>query len=65
LIISAYEKHDHPSLNDEVWRLKGIRKNGPLDKLLASDGIHTVKDFLQLLITNEDSLRNVRKYTAV
>ncbi|KEH24476.1 putative CALMODULIN-BINDING PROTEIN60 [Medicago truncatula] len=52
-----YEKHDRPSLNDEVWRLKGIRKNGPLDKLLASDGIHTVKDFLRLYITNEASLR--------
>lgn len=54
----AYEKRDRPSLNDKVWRLRGIRRDGTLDKQLASDGIHTIKDFLQLLITNEDSLRS-------
>ena len=65
LIISAYKKHDRPSLDDKVWRLRGIHKDGKLDKQLASHGIQTVKDFLRLYITNEASLREVREYTVV
>ncbi|CAJ2631748.1 unnamed protein product [Trifolium pratense] len=53
----AYKKHDHPSMNDEVWRLRGMRKDGKLHTELASHGIKCVKDFLQLYKTNEASLR--------
>ncbi|WJX80027.1 hypothetical protein P8452_63078 [Trifolium repens] len=53
----AYKKHDRPSMNDEVWRLRGIGKNGKLHEELRLHGIKSVKDFLQLYKTNEASLR--------
>ncbi|XP_061371935.1 calmodulin-binding protein 60 B-like [Gastrolobium bilobum] len=52
----AYKKHDRPSLNDEVWRLKRIAKGGKLHKQLSLIGIKTVKDLLRLYITNQASL---------
>ncbi|KAK7337700.1 hypothetical protein VNO77_18285 [Canavalia gladiata] len=51
-----YKKHIPPSLNDEIWRLKKIAKDGQICKRLSLHGIHTVKDLLQLYITNESSL---------
>jgi hypothetical protein len=48
-------------MNDEVWRLKGIGKNGKFHTELGSHGIKSVKDFLQLYKTNEASLREVKK----
>jgi hypothetical protein len=56
----ANEKHGRPSMNDEVWRLKGIPKNGKFHTELGSNGIKSVKDFLQLYRTNEASLREVK-----
>ncbi|GAU11435.1 hypothetical protein TSUD_344260 [Trifolium subterraneum] len=56
----AYQKHDRPSMNDELWRLRGIRKDGKLQEKLAAHGIISVKDFLQLYKTNEASLREVK-----
>ncbi|MCH85182.1 calmodulin-binding protein, partial [Trifolium medium] len=53
--VKAYKKHDRPSMNDEVSRLRGI--GGKLCDKLASRGIVSVKDFLQLYKTNEASLR--------
>ncbi|CAI8615364.1 unnamed protein product [Vicia faba] len=53
----AYKKHYPPYLKDDVWRLKKISENGPFRDRLRSNGIHTVKDLLRLLITNESSLR--------
>ncbi|CAI8615358.1 unnamed protein product [Vicia faba] len=52
----AFKKHYPPFLNDYVWRLKLISKNGPLHKRLRDYEIHTVKDLLRLLIVNEASL---------
>jgi hypothetical protein len=46
-------------VNDEVWRLRGIGKNGKLHTELSSHGIKSVKDFLELYKTNEASLREV------
>ncbi|KAL5060901.1 hypothetical protein RYX36_032505 [Vicia faba] len=53
----AYKKHYPPYLKDDVWRLKKISENGPFRDRLRSNGIHTVKDLLRLLITNGSSLR--------
>jgi hypothetical protein len=47
-------------MNDEVWRLRGIGKNGKLHEELRLHGIKSVKDFLQLYKTNEASLREVK-----
>lgn len=53
------EKHFPPFLNDYVWRLEKIAKDGRFHKRLSSNGIHTVKDLLQLLIINESSLHGI------
>ncbi|CAL0308545.1 unnamed protein product [Lupinus luteus] len=52
----AYKKHYPPALNDEVWRLAKIGKNGKIHTRLALHGIHTVKDLLQLYTINQSSL---------
>ncbi|PNX85750.1 hypothetical protein L195_g041824, partial [Trifolium pratense] len=35
----AYKKYNCPSMNDDLWRLRGIRKDGKLHTELASHGI--------------------------
>ncbi|RDY07888.1 Calmodulin-binding protein 60 D, partial [Mucuna pruriens] len=55
-IQEAYKKNYPPSLNDEVWRLEKIAKEGIYHKNLSAHGIHNVKDLLRLYITNEPSL---------
>ncbi|KOM35477.1 hypothetical protein LR48_Vigan02g162700 [Vigna angularis] len=52
----SYKKHYPPSLNDDVWRLKQIAKDGKFHKRLSLQGIHTVKDLLRLYTTNPSSL---------
>ncbi|KAF1892154.1 hypothetical protein Lal_00036510 [Lupinus albus] len=52
----SYKKHYPPSLHDDVWRLEKISKGGKIHRRLALDGIHTVKDFLQLYTVNESLL---------
>ncbi|CAJ1869019.1 unnamed protein product [Sphenostylis stenocarpa] len=52
----TYKKHYPPSLDDELWRLKNIAKEGRIHKLLSLHGIHNVKDLLRQCITNEPSL---------
>ncbi|XP_076928022.1 calmodulin-binding protein 60 B-like, partial [Bidens hawaiensis] len=55
----SYKKHHPPSLDDDVWRLEKIAKGGVFRKRLASKRIPTVKDFLQMYVTNESSLRKL------
>jgi len=59
--ISVNQKDHPPLLEDEVWRLKKIGKNGPLHKKLAQAKIKTVQDFLSSLSMDPDKLRKVRK----
>ncbi|XP_038971928.1 calmodulin-binding protein 60 D-like isoform X2 [Phoenix dactylifera] len=54
-----YKKHYPPSLSDEVWRLEKIGKDGAFHKRLSSENIHTVKDFLTLLVMDATRLRNI------
>ncbi|KAJ7946906.1 Calmodulin-binding protein [Quillaja saponaria] len=54
-----YKKHYPPALNDEVWRLEKIGKDGSFHKRLAKAGIYTVEDFLQLVVRDSQRLRNV------
>ena len=62
LVISVYKKHYPPSLNDDIWRLEKIAKDGKFHKRLSSNGIYTVKDLLQLYMTNPNSLYKVIFY---
>ncbi|KAL1312944.1 hypothetical protein HN51_039521 [Arachis hypogaea] len=52
----SYKKHYPPYLNDDIWRLEKIAKDGKIHKRLSSQGIHTVKDLLQLYTTDPSSL---------
>ncbi|RZC22109.1 Calmodulin-binding protein 60 D isoform E [Glycine soja] len=54
----SYKKHYPPylKLNDDIWRLKKIAKEGKIHKQLSLHGIHNVKDLLRFYITNEPSL---------
>ncbi|WOK95116.1 hypothetical protein Cni_G03823 [Canna indica] len=54
-----YKKHYPPSLDDEVWRLEKIGKDGAFHKRLSNENIKTVKDFLLLLCRDSARLRNI------
>ncbi|KAI3675988.1 hypothetical protein L1987_85584 [Smallanthus sonchifolius] len=55
----SYKKHHPPALDDDIWRLEKIAKEGAFHRRLGSNGICTVKHFLQMYITNESSLRKM------
>ncbi|KAE9595017.1 hypothetical protein Lal_00041244 [Lupinus albus] len=54
-----YKKHYPPALNDEVWRLEKIGKDGSFHKRLNKAGIHTVEDVLRLVVRDPPRLRNI------
>ncbi|XP_009761691.1 calmodulin-binding protein 60 D-like [Nicotiana sylvestris] len=54
-----YKKHYPPALNDDVWRLEKIGKDGSFHKRLNKAGIHTVEDFLRLIVRDSQRLRNI------
>ncbi|KAL4585525.1 hypothetical protein LXL04_010147 [Taraxacum kok-saghyz] len=54
-----YKKHYPPALNDEVWRLEKIGKDGSFHKKLNKAGIFSVEDFLRLVVRDPKKLRNV------
>ncbi|XP_040999368.1 protein SAR DEFICIENT 1-like [Juglans microcarpa x Juglans regia] len=55
----VYKKHHPPMLNDEVWRLQKIGKEGAFHKKLQSQGINSVQDFLKLSVVDAPKLRNI------
>ncbi|KAF3438583.1 hypothetical protein FNV43_RR21346 [Rhamnella rubrinervis] len=52
-----YKKHYPPRLEDEVWRLEKIGKDGAFHKKLSSEAINTVQDFLKLSVVDPAKLR--------
>ncbi|KAJ4957690.1 hypothetical protein NE237_024801 [Protea cynaroides] len=54
-----YKKHYPPALNDEVWRLEKIGKDGSFHKKLNKARISTVEDFLRLAVRDQQKLRNI------
>ncbi|KAJ6411386.1 hypothetical protein OIU84_008037 [Salix udensis] len=54
----VYKKHHPPTLNDEVWRLEKIGKDGAFHRKLAAEGINTVQDFLKLSVVDRQKLRD-------
>lgn len=56
---SVYKKHYPPMLEDEVWRLEKIGKDGVFHRRLASEKIETVQDFLKLSVVDPARLKNV------
>ncbi|CAN4108874.1 unnamed protein product [Withania somnifera] len=55
----TYRKHYPPTLDDEIWRLEKIAKNGASHKRLSKKGIVCVKDFLRLFVTDPSLLRKM------
>jgi hypothetical protein len=47
-------------LDDEVWRLKKIRKNGPYQQALSDEGIDSVQKFLRAYMMDEHKLMKVK-----
>lgn len=62
-MFTVYKKHHPPSLDDEVWRLEKIGKDGAFHGKLASQNIKTVQDFLKLSIVNPRKLRTVFSFS--
>ncbi|XP_042509230.1 protein SAR DEFICIENT 1-like [Macadamia integrifolia] len=54
-----YKKHHPPYLEDEVWRLEKIGKDGAFHRKLASEGIHKVQDLLKLWVVDSTKLRKI------
>lgn len=54
-----YKKHYPPALNDEVWRLDKIGKDGAFHKRLNERGIGTVVDFLRFYVMDRQNLRHI------
>lgn len=52
-------------LDDEVWRLEKIGKDGAFHKKLASEGITTVQDFLKISVVDTPKLRAVSSLETV
>lgn len=59
LVLEVYKKHYPPALNDEVWRLEKIGKDGSFHKRLTKAGIKTVEDFLRFVVRDGPKLRTV------
>ncbi|KAL3566744.1 hypothetical protein D5086_032159 [Populus alba] len=54
-----YKKHYPPALDDDVWRLEKIGKDGSFHKRLNNQGIFKVEDFLRLAVKDSQKLRNI------
>uniref|UniRef100_A0A1D1XYJ7 N-acetyl-gamma-glutamyl-phosphate reductase n=1 Tax=Anthurium amnicola TaxID=1678845 RepID=A0A1D1XYJ7_9ARAE len=54
-----YKKHYPPALQDDVWRLEKIGKDGSFHKRLNKAGIRTVEDFLRLVVRDSQRLRSI------
>lgn len=52
-------------LEDDVWRLKKIGKDGAFHKKMAAHGIKTVQDFLKLAVIDTHKLRKVFIYLSI
>ncbi|WOL19038.1 calmodulin-binding protein 60 B isoform X2 [Canna indica] len=52
-----YKKHHPPALDDEIWRLESIAKDGPFRKKLNENNVQTVGDFLKFLVKDGEELR--------
>ncbi|KAK4424572.1 Calmodulin-binding protein 60 C [Sesamum alatum] len=55
----SYQKHYPPSLDDEVWRLEKIAKDGTSHQKLTQYRINSVRDFLRLYFTDQFTLRAI------
>ncbi|KAK2638336.1 hypothetical protein Ddye_026131 [Dipteronia dyeriana] len=55
------KKHDLPSLKDEVWHLKNVKKGGKFHTRLIDNDIQTVKHFNDMYTRDAKKLREILK----
>ncbi|XP_074557331.1 calmodulin-binding protein 60 C-like [Curcuma longa] len=55
----AHGKHHPPGLEDEIWRLESIGKDGPYQKKLNEENIRTVGDFLFSYFKDSKKLQKI------
>ncbi|KAL8540883.1 hypothetical protein ACS0TY_002213 [Phlomoides rotata] len=55
----SYQKHYPPCLDDEVWRLEKIAKDGRSHQKLNESRIYSVGDFLRFYATDHHRLRDI------
>lgn len=55
----SYQKHNIPSIEDEVWRLRQIAKDGKICKALEENQIYKVKDLIKHYRNDESSLQRI------
>ncbi|XP_057519244.1 protein SAR DEFICIENT 1-like isoform X1 [Amaranthus tricolor] len=55
----SYKKHYPPMLDDQVWRLKKIGKDGKFHERLEEAGIKNVQDFLKLSVVHPTRLKKI------
>ncbi|KAL6638417.1 hypothetical protein ACP70R_023912 [Stipagrostis hirtigluma subsp. patula] len=53
------KKHEVPLLNDDVWRLKKISKDGVFHEALRGAGIFSVQDLLRFYYKDEPALHKI------
>ncbi|XP_058112180.1 calmodulin-binding protein 60 A-like isoform X2 [Magnolia sinica] len=58
----SYQKKHPPSLDNEVWSLEEIGRDGNIHKRLKGENINTVKDFLIKLHTDTPRLQNILRF---
>jgi hypothetical protein len=56
---TVYKKHYPPALDDEVWRLDRIAKDGACHKRLSRVNINTIEQFLRFHTMQPTKLRQV------
>lgn len=62
-LVAENEKSKSPRLDDDVYRIETIARDGVYHKRLQEANIHTVQDFLKALNKDPDELYNkVKKY---
>lgn len=61
MLCTAYRKSKDPSPDDEVWRIKGIAKNGTICQRLKKNNIFKVKDLITYQ-NNEIKLHKVSPF---
>ncbi|KAI9113768.1 hypothetical protein K1719_015019 [Acacia pycnantha] len=54
-----YKKHHPPMLEDDVWRLEKIGKDGAFHRKLSSKGINNVQQFLKLSVVDPARLKEI------
>jgi hypothetical protein len=63
--VAANEKSNSPKLDEDVYRIEAIARDGAYHQRLQGANIHTVQDFLKALNKDPDELYKVKIYATL